>query len=633
MNKAQLKLLGEVLHEAKDAYYNTGRTLKIAKTNPAYAFLSELLGTNRTITITDDVYDTLEDIFKKAGGKVGVGAAVTKTKCKLPFEMHSLDKAYAGDGALDKFKLRNKGPYVASIKLDGVSLQFDNTHGTPKLYTRGDGIIGQDVTYLLPHLNIPSIKATIACRGEVIMPQAVFDAKWSSKFKNARNLTSGLVNRKSIHEAVADLKFVVHELLSPRLAPSEAFRKLKQLGFTVVPHTVVDSITDASLESMLTKQRKQSKYAIDGIVVTQDSKKPLADANPSYAIAFKSNEGNSSTVEVVSVTWDESKHGLLKPTVQIKPTKLAGVTVTNATAHHAKYIVENGIGPGAVITIVRSGEVIPYITGVVKKVKPALPSVKEFGKYEWDKSKTNLVLQAPTDNKRVVTKQIASFFVSGLGTENIDLGTINILYDASYNTINSLLNIKSATELLDIPGIGQRKAKMIYEQISSKMKQADFANVAANSGFFGRNFGSKRMQAIADAYPMFKAFVGMKPQSIAEKVASLRGFSSVTAEQFAAGCNDFLKWVAKTPIKFAAPKKVAVVGKKMANQVVVFTGVRDKSMEEWIVANGGSIGSGVNSKTTLLIVKSLDSGSSKMEKAKELGIKILPIAKFQSMYM
>jgi DNA polymerase/3'-5' exonuclease PolX len=172
---------------------------------------------NRSI-LTDNEFDILVEFtqnkFSKDAGQE-IGAPVTgKNKVELPFEMASMDKIKPDSGALAGWVAKYTGPYVLSCKLDGVSgLYISDKSGKHSLYTRGDGHIGQDISHLIKVLRLPKMAAGTAVRGEFIMPKAVFVEKYAGSFANARNLVSGIVNRKSVDDKCRDLDFVTYEVV------------------------------------------------------------------------------------------------------------------------------------------------------------------------------------------------------------------------------------------------------------------------------------------------------------------------------------------------------------------------------------------------------------------------------------
>ena len=118
-------------------------------------------------------------------------------------------------------------PYVISCKLDGVSGLYSTEGDKPKLYTRGNGIIGQDITHLIPYLRLPTTK-NITIRGEFIIKKSAFNEKYKDTFSNPRNLVAGMINKKTISaKNYLDIDFVAYEVIKPQLKPSEQMKFLE----------------------------------------------------------------------------------------------------------------------------------------------------------------------------------------------------------------------------------------------------------------------------------------------------------------------------------------------------------------------------------------------------------------------
>lgn len=665
LTRSDISALKKLVDLAKDAYYNKGKVLriKLSQYSPEVATALKLGKLNRsavpvlpeeaTVTkgmfdVTDDKYDLIEKIIEQhdpkwkpvSGAKVSV--AEKKVKTKLPVPLSSLDKAYPGDGKVAKFATKYKGPWIVSDKLDGNALEIVYKKGqTAKAYTKTSATIGQDVSFLVPHMDIPQkLGIDLVVRAETIMLIDTFAKKHSKtseatkKYKNARNMVAGVFNTKGVHKAIADIHVIAHEILGSNLKPSEQLKELKSLGFDTVEHVSVNRLDDKLLESILVKRRKASKYMIDGQVVVQDKPHRLgAGDNPDYAIAFKINDEteNLAQTKVISVEWNASKHGAAKPRINIEPVELAGATVSWCNGHNAYYIVHGytkkdahkfkgkpdmPIGPGALIELTRSGEVIPYITKVVKAAKkPQMPDVD----YEWNETGIDILIDAESDDT-VAVKRIAAFLREGLGVEKIAQATVAKCYAHGMTKVKQFLTAK-AVDFMKLPGVKEASAFTYYNQIQTGCKNADFAAVAAHSGFFGKLFATKRMQMIVDRLDFYQ-MATMRESMIVQKVGDIPGFSEKTATAFAKGLPKFIKWVQTLPLTFKKAEKVKVAGSSMKGQNVCFTGFRNEALEKAIIRQGGTIASGVNAKTTILCVKDKGSSSSKNVKAKELGIPI-----------
>jgi len=167
-------------------------------------------------------------------------------------------------------------------------------------------------------------------------------------------------------------------VLSPNLKASSQLKYIEKKKFVPrsVEYEIKDKISINLLSEKLIDGRKNHKYEIDGIVVLDDSKYyPLEDgSNPSYGFAFKQLLMDQiAEATVIDVLWEISKDKYIKPKIKITTVELGGVDVNYATAFNAKFIVDNCIGPGALIQIVRSGDVIPKIEKVLKPAETGKP--------------------------------------------------------------------------------------------------------------------------------------------------------------------------------------------------------------------------------------------------------------------
>lgn len=647
-----IKELETLLQSASDSYYNTGKFLRVNvfKEYPAaWALLdNEFHMPKKTITVEDDDFDAFRDelkllkptskVLKAVGAKVKAGKG-KPPKVKLKHFMGSLDKIKPEDA--DEWLSKNKGPYIVSNKEDGVSIQINYEAGQPtKAYTRGDGEIGQDITHLLAHMNIPqTLKTSMDIRGEIIMPEAVFNAKWSKKkigkegFENARNMVSGLVNRKDVHEAVKDVHVVVYNVLSPRGEPSAQLEQLTKLGFNVVPYKVYKTLTGAKLAEILKIRKKKTTRAIDGLVVERDQKVSLkAGANPSHARAFKMMmDEDVVTVPVKGVVWEESRHGTLKPRIEIDPIRLSGVTVTFATGHNA-WFIQHGyrykdakknlpakfIGPGALIKIVRSGDVIPHVIEVVKGAKVA--DMPQNVDYTYGKNNVEIKINKKSNLSKV--KRITYFF-SKLKVDGLKQGIVQKLYDDGLDGILKIVRAKKE-RFLQVEGIQEKTAAKLRNNIDKMLSTATLPALMEASGAFGSGMGERRLIPLIKANPNIME-KNLSAKKLREIAMNTEGFSDILSDQFANAFPRFVAFYKKLGVKAAAPAVTKVVGAAFKDQVVAFTGVRDAEANKAIEAQGGKIATGVSSKTTMLITKELNSTSDKAKKARALGITVMSL--------
>ena len=243
-----------------------------------------------------------------------IGAEVIKNKVNLPYNMPSMDKIKPDTNALQNWKTKYTGPYLISGKLDGVSGLYTTIGDKPMLYTRGNGEIGQDISYLLPVLNLPNIK-NIVVRGEFILTKNKFNEKYKTLFANARNLVAGIINSKTIDNKTRDLDFVAYEVIYPSIEPSLQFNTLEEIGFNTVRNNLFSNITNDVLSQLLIEWRDNYEYDIDGIIVTDNKIYRRTNKNPAHSFAFKMVISDQiAEVKVVDVIWQASKNGYLKST-------------------------------------------------------------------------------------------------------------------------------------------------------------------------------------------------------------------------------------------------------------------------------------------------------------------------------
>ena len=233
--------------------------------------------------LSDDQYDILHDyVQQKYPTMIEIGSCVERKKVKLPFFMPSMNKFKNDEKQLENWKQRFNGDYILSTKLDGVSALFDSRNGEQKLYSRGNGSQGNDISHLLPYLHYKDCK-DIVVRGELILPK-------STNLSKLRNVVSGLVNTKNIQEEkMKDVHFVVYELIYPSMLPSLQLSFLKENypSLRIVEHFITKTINTSILSNQLQEWRTNCPYEIDGVICCSDEITERRNENPSNAFAFK----------------------------------------------------------------------------------------------------------------------------------------------------------------------------------------------------------------------------------------------------------------------------------------------------------------------------------------------------------
>lgn len=586
--------------------------------------------------LTDNEYDILKEFVEKKFPKntvvQEVGAPVEKNKVTLPYHMASMDKIKPDTGALNAWKAKYKGPYVTSCKLDGVSGMYSTENTSSKLYTRGNGKIGQDITHLIKHMNFPKAP-DIVVRGEFIIPKAVFDSKYKEQFANPRNLVSGIVNRQTMDTKIKDLHFVAYEVIKPELKPSEQMTFLQKNGFETVMNKSLPEITNDILSETLMKLRKDYEYEIDGIIVANDSVYPRADKNPAHAFAFKMVLSDQvAEAKVVDVIWNASKDGYLKPRVRIEPIRLAGVTIEYATGFNASFIESKKIGIGAIIKIIRSGDVIPHIQEVISPAEKAkMPDVK----YTWNSTHVDIILENKAEDSTVLQKNVAGFF-KGIEVDGLSSGNISKIFNAGFDTIPKIVKMTKA-DFLTIDGFKEKMAVKLSDGIRSKLSEASLLTLMSASNIFGRGFSDKKIELILNELGPFILTSDDTEEYKVAKIEKLKGMSTKTAEAFIENIPEFLEFLEDCDLeaKLNTVKKMKTPDKTHAlfGKSVVLSGTRDKELEKRLKEVGAILGSAVSKNTFAVVTPDTESDTGKVAKAKELNVPVLTPEEFMRRYI
>jgi len=609
LNKKQLV---DFLLNADKYYYNTGEPL-----------------------ITDNRYDEIKEhlrtIDKKNAYFKRVGADVDN-KVKLPYYLGSQDKIKDDPNILNKWIVKYNDPksYIISEKLDGISCLIVYKNGDIKIYTRGDGFYGQDITHIKDYINgIISTKIQkqdIVVRGELIISRENWE-KIKHEGSNARNLVAGLINSKILKKDLLKfIDFIVYEIIEGSSTNLDDLKK-----FNVVKHKEVKEISIDFLYNLYKEWKETSKYEIDGLIVKHNNNYKLkAGENPKYSFAFKSlNMQKQVEVVVNDIEWNISKDKYLKPIVKFNEIVLNGVKIKQATGFNADFIVKNKIGIGSRIVIIRSGDVIPHITEVLSSSlnnKPLMPELP----FIWNKK--DIILDDIKKNREQDIK-IFSSFMKSLNIKGIGEGIITKLYDASYDTLEKIITI-SKENLLVIDGIKEKSANNIIEALKDIYKKKCLEIMFA-SNILGRGLGERKLKLLVDAYPYICENQEKALKLTKEDIIKIDGFGDITADAIIKNLKTFLDFynsIFKSKIvnndSNDELEDKELINDKYKDNIYVFSGIRDKNLEKIIIASGGKIGNIVNKKTTLLIVKSLDDATVKVETAKKYNIPIVTFEKF-----
>jgi len=547
--------------------------------------------------------------------------------------------------------------YSVEPKIDGlsVSLQYENgvlVRGA----TRGDGTTGEDVTqniktiFSIP-LTLPE-PLTLCVRGEVYMPRAVFERLNAEREKNnqqllanPRNAAAGSLRQLDpavCAERALDIfvfNFQDGSLYLDGHAPEnhvETLQRLQSLGFhTLENYTRAESAEEiiAHIE-WLGQMRDSLAYDIDGAVVKIDdlaTRRRLGEGTntPKWAVAYKyPPECKQTKLESISIAVGRT--GVLTPTANLSPVRLAGTTVSRATLHNIDFIRERGIRIGDTVSVQKAGDIIP-------EVVCAHPEKRNGSEYDFhmpthcpscgepvvrdadDGAATRCTNAACPAQLSRALEHFASkdaMNIDGLGPQIIELLLSNgLIHDAA--DLYSLV----PEQIENLDRMGKKSAKKLVDAIAAS-KTAGLERLVYALGI--RNVGAVAAEALAARYGSLDACM----KATAMELCALNDFGAVTADcvvnffshpQNVALCERLVA-AGLVTTSTAAPRTEQLAGLTFVLTGTLPTMSRDEA-SALIKAQGGKVSGSVSKKTDYVVAG--EAAGSKLTKAQELGVKVI----------
>lgn len=540
----------------------------------------------------------------------------------LPKKMLSTDKAYSFE-EIKKWTERitkaaseigfdqNLIEIKVTPKLDGYAAYDDGRI----LYTRGDGIRGQDITRAFERgLKVAENAERGLGPGEIVIKKSYFNEVLSEKFENSRNIQAAIIAEKKGDE---DVQKAINE-------GACVFYPFSQLDKWTGSIEELLSKFDSILESMW----NSVDFDIDGLVLesTNESIKEHMGSTRKFhrwQIAFKVNE-ESAEVEVLKVVHQTSRTGRVSPVAELVPTKLSGATLSRATVHHYNMVKTNGVGPGAIIKLVRSGLVIPKIEEVIKRAEPELPeNCPSCGAHLiWEGD--HLICPNKSDCPAQTENTLIHFFktlgnVDGFGPKVIEKITNQ--------------GIKHIHEIYQIPmhqfvefGFGDKTSQNLVDQLlaSRQIEIEDWRFLAA---FGVTRLAGGNCEKLLQHHALVQVF-----EISVEDMVKIDGFAQLSAEAIVEGLanvrEEFFKVYSLGFNLSVTPKESdrESSDSPIAGAVVVFTGSMQQGsrddMEKNAKALGAKVAKSVTGKTTYLVTGD-KVGETKINAARDKGVKVL----------
>lgn len=549
--------------------------------------------------------------------------------------------------------------YFTDIKMDGLAMSLHYENGVLKrAVTRGDGLVGEDVTMNVRTIeNVPlklrgaDIPAKVEVRGEVIIFKADFEAlnetqkqKGEKPYANPRNLAAGSIRQLDPKIAASrPLRFMAYDLVSPDLATHQlAYETLRMFGFQTSNRDQVFSTLDEVFTEIkrLGETRANLPFGTDGMVIKINDRSiyrqlGIIGKTPRAAVAFKY-PAEESTTKVRDIVIQIGRTGATTPVAIFDPVEVAGSTVRHATLHNADEIKRLDLRIGDTVIVYKAGDIIPQVKEVLVSLREEHTEPFDYEKalrqqypeLDFYRPDGEVVYRVKGLTSELILKRAIEYYASkpalnieGLGEKNVealvDSGLVSSLSDLYRLTPVAVAKLERFAEL---------SANNLVEAIQ-KSKTPPLAKFIAALGI--RHVGIQTASALATAFGSIEKLA----EATEDDLLKIPDIGQIVAESILAYFSDEdnlkqlseLKELGLKPY-FEDPNQLPLHG-----QSYIISGTLDsmgrEEAEDDLRKKGATITSGVVKTTTALIVGAKP-GKSKLEKAEKLGIKIITEADF-----
>ena len=576
------------------------------------------------------------------------------------FQMYSLSNAF-NEGDIINFNKQIKDnlnvdfdlEYLVEPKIDGISISLIyNNKKLTRALTRGNGIVGEDVTHNVWEIaSIPKIieySQPIEFRGEIYISKSDFKKlnRGEQQFANSRNAAAGSL-RQLDSKIVAERKLNAFVYSIPNPLDHKIFTYKAMLDFIKIQGFKIPTVHKKTkgvkklftIVEEIATLRKKLDYEIDGIVIKLNDIKLWEDVGytvkfPKYMIAYKLPAEIAKTT-LLDIFPTIGRTGRVTYNAKLSPVQLAGTIVTAATLHNADYINEINANKNDLVCVKKAGEIIPKVLSVARKNNnrkwkeatncPSCQKLLVRFPNEVDQYCTN---QHCAEKKQALFKHFVSrnaMNIEGLSSENLMLFT-------TYNLIDDLPSIMALDSNYDTILALDRFQQKAATKITESIKKAK--TVALDKFIFAlgiRHVGSKTSTIIAKRFGTIKNVIEAKISDlesihdIGPKVAnSLLSFFKSPATQ---------KMLDKFWANGVIVKPLETnISRQLNGETFVITGTLSKPrliIKQTIEAHGGNLTNTISAKTSYLLVGK-DAGS-KLKKAQDLGTKIISENDFEKL--
>ena len=617
-----------------------------------------------------------------------VGGTITKNFETVvhKYPMLSLGNTYSQEELIEWDNRVKKGleeqpyEYICELKFDGVAISLSYENGILKrAVTRGDGTQGDDITANAKTIRTIPLKlakdapSSFEVRGEVFFPKHEFERVNEERVKagderlaNPRNAASGTIKMQdsgivSSRRLDCYLYFLLGEDLNYE-SHSASIEAIESWGFNVSPtYRKCGSIEEVlAYINEWESKRHELPSETDGVVIKVNSlanqeELGFTAKSPRWAISYKYKAESASTI-LESISYQVGRTGSVTPVANLKPVLLAGTTVKRASLHNANEIERLGVRTGDTVSVEKGGEIIPKITGVHLDNRPS-ESVPFAYITECPECRTELVRPEGEANHYCpnvvscppqIQGRIEHFIqrkamnIDSLGSETIrgllDQGLINNyadLYTLTFEQLNGLefSSYSDKKGEMSVRSLREKSANNIIKAIESS-KSIPFERVLFALGI--RYVGQTVAEKLAN---YFKSINKLAIATFAELI-EVPEIGDRIAESVISFFTDEKSQVLIENLKSAGLNLVSTQQDEthnsdiLANQTFVVSGVfesysRDE-LKNAIKSNGGKVVSSISGKLNFLVAGD-KMGPAKLQKATDLGVKIISEQEFKGM--
>lgn len=552
--------------------------------------------------------------------------------------------------------------FFTDIKMDGLAMSLHYENGIFKqAVTRGDGLVGEDVTMNVKtiqniplKLNLDNPPEHLEVRGEVIIFKQDFEklnqmqAKLGEKpFANPRNLAAGTIRQLDPRIAASrPLRFMAYDLVTPDLPThQEAYEFLRQIGFqTSGQDHVFTHLNQVFAEiERLGQVRGNFLFNTDGMVIKINDRKIYSELGivgktPRGAVAFKY-PAEESTSKVRDIVISIGRTGAATPVAILDPVEIAGSTVRHATLHNSDEIEKLDIRIGDTVIVYKAGDIIPKIKEVLFTLRPegtepfnyeqALKN--QYPELEFERPDGEVVYRVKGQDSDFILRRNLEYFASkqALNIEGLGEKNVNLLVDAGL--LKSLVDLYrlQKSDLIKLERFGELSATKLINAIE-ETKQAPLAKFITALGI--RHVGAQTAVALADAFQSLEAL----RDATEEELLKIPDIGLTVSESILAyfADEDNLKQLDDFKTLGVCPVYINHDNAPLKGQSFVVTGTLTdmgrEEAEDLLREKGATVTSSVTKNTTALIAGAKP-GASKVTKAEKIGIKIISEAEFREL--